>query len=90
MIVPVHEKAVNEHHVQHAGSRMKKRVAEVVSTFVLRKLAQRDSSHLRPNSDGIPAVAGLVAWKPGAGHEQFMADKLPERPAYVHGAIVEM
>ena len=45
---------------------------------------------LRPNSDGIPAVAGSVAGKPGAGHEQSIADKLPERPVRVHGTIVEM
>jgi len=84
MIVPVHEKAVNEHHVQHAGSRMKKRVVEVVSTFVLRKLARRNSSHY----DQIAMeFQPLLDQSPGSqsGHEQFIADKLPERPAYVHG-----
>ena len=45
---------------------------------------------LRPNTDGIPAVAGSVAGKQMAGHGQSIADKLPERPAYVRGAIVEM
>jgi len=42
---------------------MKKRVVEVVSTFVLRKLARRGSSHYDQIAR-IPAVAGSVAGKP--------------------------
>jgi hypothetical protein len=62
MIVPVHEKAVNEHHVQHAGSRMKKRVVEVVSTLVLRNsLNATGSRYDQIAMEFQPAVAGLVA-----------------------------
>ena len=66
-----------------------KHVVAVVSTFVLRKPAQRDSSR----NDQI-AMEFQPCWisrrEAGAGHEQSMADKLPERPVSVHGTIVEI
>jgi hypothetical protein len=68
---------------------MKKRVVEVVSTFVLRKLARRDSSHYDQIAMEFQPLLDQSAGSQ-SGHEQFIADKLPERPAYVRGAIVEM
>jgi hypothetical protein len=45
---------------------MKKRVVEVVSTLVLRKLAQRDwSRYDQIAMEFQPAVAGLVTGEPG-------------------------
>jgi hypothetical protein len=63
---------------------------EVVSTFVLRKLAQRDLSRydqiamkFQPLLDQSPGSRGQVI-------NNEIADKLPEGPAYARGAIVEM
>ena len=58
---------------------MKKRVLEVVSTFVLRKLAERDSSRYDQTAMEFQPLLDQVAGKPEQSHEQLMADKLPER-----------